>query len=736
MFFKRTLLICLLWSALSLAMAQVRFTEQLVREANPQFGGSIDRPVTLSDDYAFMASPSLTTGGKVYVFKFNAATNYWDEQATLVSPDGGRQDHFGSSLAVSGDWLIVGAERFGTQLQGKIYFFKKDGNGNWGPTPRFQFEGLGPMLGQSVDIEGDRAIAGGYDATRVGQALTFKQVNGIWQFDGQLVPTTGRGGALTPENRYGFSVAIEGGAAIVGAPSSNPSVQSKAWFFKADPYGNWSGSELLTSHTASEFGAAVDLSAGRIAIGVPNREGTNDEPLLHIFEQNASGWFVSQTLAGKLASRFGESVVLKDDRLLVGASTWDGDGQFGRAAYYQWQEDYFELAEHLSTDLAHQGDRFGRAVALSSKRAFVSAPFWQSEGITLGAGFAYRTVSLSEPISDPQGTPGDSLGYPFVASGEHALTRVGEFSETGSQPGQLVFFKKSLTGKWQVTQRIADPAGTEGYSFSIAISGRYAAVAFSDTFPVNTKGHLYIYEYKARRSRGEAPWQLVYKESSLHIQHPQIAMEGDLLVMGLPRYDDARGRVDAYHLSMGSWAPIGSLPRTGGKPDERFGTNLAINSSKIIVGTDFAFNQGSVHTYSRVMLSGSPILLEGPSLVPPADSQTFALSMSINDGVYLIGARNKAYLYSWYDPRAPIRTVESDFISFGVNVAVLSENTFAVADLEKTTLYHFDEVIPIKPDNTGYTLATGLVFNGETLMISNPTHDNGKGAFFTFENHD
>lgn len=62
--------------------------------------------------------------GSVSVFELNQSSGIWGEKTKLVASDRFATASFGSSLAVSGDVLVVGA--IGDQENGSAYVFEKD----------------------------------------------------------------------------------------------------------------------------------------------------------------------------------------------------------------------------------------------------------------------------------------------------------------------------------------------------------------------------------------------------------------------------------------------------------------------------------------------------------------------------------------------------------------------------------------------------------------------------------
>ena len=121
----------------------------------------------------------------------------WTEDNMLTASDGASGDRFGSSVAISGDTLLVGAaEKDG--WKGAAYIFVLAGDGSWDEGTRLipiNEISSGDWFGWSVALSGDRALIGarysdekGFDS---GAAYIFHRMNGVWQEEAKLVPTDG-----------------------------------------------------------------------------------------------------------------------------------------------------------------------------------------------------------------------------------------------------------------------------------------------------------------------------------------------------------------------------------------------------------------------------------------------------------------------------------------------------------------------------------------------------------------
>jgi len=120
--------------------------------------------VAVSGDYAIAGAnyddDKGTNSGEAFIFKKDKGL--WTQQAKLLSADGGSQDFFGGSVAISGDYALVGSYR---ELDNKPYsryacMFKQT-DGQWvqqakfvSPPPR-----MDDGFGCSVAVEDDWACA-------------------------------------------------------------------------------------------------------------------------------------------------------------------------------------------------------------------------------------------------------------------------------------------------------------------------------------------------------------------------------------------------------------------------------------------------------------------------------------------------------------------------------------------------------------------------------------------------
>ncbi len=195
-------------------------------EAGDSFGYS----ASISGDYAIVGAYGESSGGNyagaAYLFHRNeGGANNWGEVTKLTASNAQASAFFGSSVTISGDYVIVGAfhEDSGGSDAGAAYLFHRNqgGTDNWGEVTKFiaSNAGVGDSFGISVSIGGDYAIIGAYGKDAggpdAGAAYLFhRNVGGADSWGEVTILTASDAGA---EDYFGSSVSISGDYAIVGA---------------------------------------------------------------------------------------------------------------------------------------------------------------------------------------------------------------------------------------------------------------------------------------------------------------------------------------------------------------------------------------------------------------------------------------------------------------------------------------------------------------------------------------
>jgi trimeric autotransporter adhesin len=246
-----------------------------VKASNPGAHDRFGTRIALDADTLAVGAPQESSGatgvngkqadekapgaGAVYVFTGGGST--WTQEAYLKASNSGAMDDFGSSLALSGDTLVVGAkgeDNSATGVNGRQNDDDADGSGaayvfirkdaNWAQEAYLKASntGKGDNFGWDVAVSGDRVIIGAPDessgATGVdgnqlsegarmsGAAYVFERTGATWTQTHYLKASN-----TQEHDDFGWSVGLLSGAVAVGAPREDSGATG------------WSGDQLDNS---------------------------------------------------------------------------------------------------------------------------------------------------------------------------------------------------------------------------------------------------------------------------------------------------------------------------------------------------------------------------------------------------------------------------------------------------------------------------------------------------------
>tara|TARA_Y100000034_G_scaffold112889_1_gene147304 strand:+ start:233 stop:5500 length:5268 start_codon:yes stop_codon:yes gene_type:complete len=287
--------------------------------------------VALSDSYAFVGARGDDdkgyASGAVYVFKWNG--NSWIQHQKLVANDGTEFDWFGSSISVSNDFLIVGAmyddrHPSGSESsKGGVYVFKIDKGGYWQHQyPQLEVVGGdGDEFGSSVAIQGNVIAIG---ARRVqnsngsqGAVYIFEnQIGESWFQTHKLTPSDGGAG-----DGFGNSVSMYGDSILIGSYRSNGNStgSGSVYLFNKIEDSQWVQSKKFASsdgNSSDEFGNSVSIYGDVILIGSHYNNALGDySGASYVYKKNESSF------NGDYRFDSGTRFVLSDNKVSGGKST-------------------------------------------------------------------------------------------------------------------------------------------------------------------------------------------------------------------------------------------------------------------------------------------------------------------------------------------------------------------------------------------------------------------------------
>ncbi len=215
-----------------------------------------------------------TDEGSAYVFVRSGGV--WAQQAKLIASDAAANDRFGLSVAVSGDTVVVGAHFDDHAVgidHGSAYVFVRSG-GVWTQQQKLiaSDAAADDQFGYSVAVSGDTAVVGAWADNHLGgndagSAYVFVRSGVVWIEQAKLIASD----AELFEN-FGNSVAVSGDTAVVGARNDNypGGVQAGSAYVFVRSGGGWTQQVKLTPSDAAvsdEFGISVAVSGDTAVVG-------------------------------------------------------------------------------------------------------------------------------------------------------------------------------------------------------------------------------------------------------------------------------------------------------------------------------------------------------------------------------------------------------------------------------------------------------------------------------------
>ena len=307
--------------------------------ANDSFGSS----VAITGDSVVVGAPFATVSGNAgqgAAYVFTEPDSGWadmNQTAKLTAADGAANDHFGTSVAIDGNTVVVGAN-WANGHAGVAYMFTKPGSSWTGVAQTAKLTGSdvngGAWFGTSVSISGNTVAVG---APYAADATSGDPKGAVYVFTNAVQAAKFTASDPWAGEQFGWSVSISGSTIVVGAPQAYVMVgdynvmQGAAFVFA----GMTQAAKLTASDGIANdrFGASVSIDGNTVMVGAA-KEGNNVPGAAYVFTGPDSGW-ANMTETGKLAvSRgpgndlFGTSVAV-DGNTVVGSSAFAGVFLFG-----------------------------------------------------------------------------------------------------------------------------------------------------------------------------------------------------------------------------------------------------------------------------------------------------------------------------------------------------------------------------------------------------------------------
>lgn len=337
---------------------------------------------------------------KTYQIPINRGAGTLEQSAYVKASNTAPRAYFGYSVAVSGDTIAVGA--YGdTNSTGAVYVFQRNG-ATWTQQAYLRASNAEPgdQFGSTVALDGDTLAVGASteaskatgingdqtdnSVTGAGAVYVFQRSGTTWSQQAYVKSS------ITPSHGFGYYVALSGNT-LAATATNDVSV-----FVFQRTGTTWTQQARIDGTTASpaaipdnSFGHALSLSGDTLAIGAPYQDFSNYAGAVYIYQRNGATWtqqaYLREQIAG-INDFFGGTLSLVNDTLVVGASGEDSaatgingnesdDSADGSGAVYVFQRTGTSWVQqtYIKASNTDKNDSFGATVAFSGELLAIGA---------------------------------------------------------------------------------------------------------------------------------------------------------------------------------------------------------------------------------------------------------------------------------------------------------------------------------------------------------------------------
>lgn len=546
-----------------------------------------------------------TRAGAAYVYELTGDT--WNQAARLVEPQSGShaQNRFGSIVAISGadpgtpDRLLVGRASNAANARTGIVRGYRRLSGTWTPglTITADTPSTTDQFGCSLAMDGDWAVIGvcasASAGTNAGAVLAVRFNSGFTTVNGKVPHTDPQASA---GEFFGSSVAIDrdGPTLIAGNLS-------------ADVYGNENQGVVLVTRTpllvAPSLTRAIDLGQGltdarasevavdgdTVIIGARGEDVgiQQGRGAAYVYRRQANGAYAleARLLApdGTASDLFGTDVALKGDIALISAIGYSSLGQEAAGAVYAFRRDgsVWTLEAQFLPPAPVADGLFGLGLAFDGGTALIGE-------------FDENTTVLERSAAGVW-TPVQEIAHRgWSAQVQGGTAMLGDVLANGNI-GEVAIYSR-VAGTWQAAGTLSGFNANQNFGIDVSLDGDRAAVASqSATTPVQ------VYRRNGPNWLPEA--SLLPVDATADTQCYRVALRGPTLALGCWNPSGTReGAAYVFERSGALWSQAQKLTLTAPKPFDQFGSALAFgDEASLFVGAfrrdiDFV-DQGAVYVY-------------------------------------------------------------------------------------------------------------------------------------------
>jgi hypothetical protein len=515
------------------------------------------------------ATDNNSQTGAAYVFVRSGTS--WTQQTKLTAADGAHFDAFGSSVAVSGATVVVGAELKNSDA-GAAYVFVRSGSA-WSQQAKVTASDAASnnFFGHAVALSGSTAVVGAYGKnSEKGVAYAFVRSGATWYQQAELSASD-----AAAFDVLGASVSISGSTVVAGAPFKNSDTGAAYVFVLPSQQAELTASDGVSG---DNLGVSVSVSGSIAVVGAYSKNSNTGAA--YVFVRSGTTWTQQAKLTASdaaLGDSFGISVAVSTSIAVVGAALKNSGT--GAAYVFVLSGTTWTQQAKLTASDGVSNDYFGYSVAVSGTTAVVGAVIKNS-----GTGAAYVFVqsgtiwSQQAKLTASDGAANDLFGDSVAVSGSTAVVGARQNVSTGAA---YVFVRSGTTWSQQAKLTASDGAPLDNFGIWVAVSGSTTVVG---AFGKNSNtGAAYVFVRSGTTWFPQA--ELTASDGvSGDIFGVSVALSGSTAVVGAYGKNSNTGAAYVFVRSGTTWTQQAKLITSDGASNDYFGVSVALSGSTAVVG--------------------------------------------------------------------------------------------------------------------------------------------------------
>jgi hypothetical protein len=376
--------------------------------------------------------------------------------------------------------------------------------------------------------------------------------------------------------------------------------------------------QKLTAADGAEddhFGVAVGLWGEVAMIGAQYQdEAAADAGAVYVYTHDGLNWnFQQKLLASDAAAgdRFGATISLRGDRVVIGAPLDNGEaGDSGSAYVFGFNGSSWVEEQKLTASDPGSADFFGRHIDLDGDRVIISADGDDELDTNAGAAyvFDFDGVNWQETIKlmASDGLAHDGFASSVTLDGDRAVIGAMLNDESGTSSGKAYVFEFNGT-VWSEVQKLSASDAAAQALFGVSadlLDNRLVIGASRANGNTTASGSVYVFEHNG------SAWSESQKLTASGIPTSgqfgiSLGLQGNRLLVGANRDDEAfisSGSVYVFDHDGTAWQPSDVLLANDAAFSDQFGYAISHSAGRVLVGAfqddDLATDSGSAYVFN------------------------------------------------------------------------------------------------------------------------------------------